>query len=95
MKKIVKVLSLPACHPYTSKLNSKEIVFVNPNTDLFCQGQCSSKYLDKNYPINTYNLVNIHFSFDRLTLRKFGEFPKIFKKYEKTDQMYDDKSMVV
>lgn len=81
--KEMRVLSLPSRHPYTSKLNVNGIVFVNPNDDLFSSGLCSPEYLNKNHPPSSYDIVHIHFSFDRLTLEKFENILKYFRSHRK------------
>lgn len=68
---MIKVLSFPSRHPYMSKFdNNNHIKFVNPNTDYFNKigGAATPEFIDKNHPPNTYDIVHIHFSFDKLSI---------------------------
>ena len=49
---------------------SSEIVFVNPETDYFNKfgGETSVEFINKTHPHNSYDLVHIHFSFDRISI---------------------------
>lgn len=76
----IKVLSLPSRHPYTSKFNTGNIEFVNPNTDLLSLKNFSIEYLNEHYPLNTYNVVHIHFSFDKLGVNELQDLLLYFKK---------------
>ncbi|MBU1110528.1 glycosyltransferase [Patescibacteria group bacterium] len=79
----IKVLSLPSRHPYTSKLNTGRIHFINPNSDLFSRRLCTPEYLNDEFPHNSYDIVHIHFSFDKLTLEGLQDALQYFKKNNK------------
>ncbi len=79
----IKVLSLPARHPYTSKFNTGEISFVNPETDLFREGRCTPELLERDYPHENYDIVHIHFSFDKLSIKELINTLEYFKKNRK------------
>ncbi len=83
MKNHVNVLSLPSRHPYTSKFDGEIISFVNPNTDLFSSGNCSPKYFEEHFPVDNYDVVHIHFSFDKVSIGNFEEILDYFKKHNK------------
>lgn len=83
MRNHIKVLSLPSKHPYTSKFDGETISFVNPNSDLFSAGNCTPEYLNINFPVNTYDVVHIHFSFDKVGIKDLEEVLKYFKSYNK------------
>lgn len=76
--KDIKVLSFPSRHPYTSKLNTDGIRFVNPDTDLFASG-ITARTLDTAYPSETYDIAHIHFSYDQISLDDLEEILKYFK----------------
>lgn len=81
---MIRLLSLPARHPYTSKFdNGKDIKFVNPNTDLLNSGLYQPSFYDKNYPPQTYDLVHIHFSFDKVPLPEFEKLLNYFRSIKK------------
>lgn len=83
-KKIIKVLSLPARHPYMSKFNNgTDIKFVNPDTDLFSTNEYSKEHLNRHYPPQSYDIVHIHFSFDIVPLDKFERLLKYFRVHKK------------
>ncbi|KKP92965.1 MAG: hypothetical protein UR98_C0014G0009 [Parcubacteria group bacterium GW2011_GWA1_36_12] len=82
----MRILSLPARHPYTSKFHqSGEIVFVNPGTDYFNKigGYANSEFIKKAHPPNTYDIVHIHFSFDKLGTDELETLLKYFKSISK------------
>src|SRR3989344_3442519 len=80
----IRVLSFPSMHPYMAKLNDeKNIIYVNPNSDFFFEGKFEKYFLDANFPISTYNIVHIHFSFDRVPINKFEKLLKYFKERKK------------
>ncbi len=64
-KNTIRVLSLPSYHPYNTRFdNYREIVFVNPSCDFFVNKKfCSPKYLDKHFPLESYDIVHIHFEY--------------------------------
>ena len=84
-KKTIKILSLPSRHPYMSKFNiGKEIKFVNPDTNLFTNTQkFSENFLNQYYPSKSYDIVHIHFSFDRTPINQFEKILKYFHKNNK------------
>lgn len=59
------------------------ISFVNPDTDLFSSGLCSPNYLEDHFPLESYDIVHIHFSFDRLSLEELESVLKYFKENSK------------
>lgn len=79
----IRVLSLPSRHPYTSKFDRNTISFVNPDTDLFSWRQCSPDYLEKNSPPETYDVVHIHFSFDKISVTELEETLRYLKEKNK------------
>jgi len=80
----IKILSLPARHPYMSKFdNAKYFNFVNPGTDLLGSGSYQPSFYDKNYPPETYDIVHIHFSFDKVPLPEFRKLLDYFKTVKK------------
>ncbi len=81
---MVRILAFPARHPYTSKLNSGQIAYVNPDTDYFQSRETSSEaFLEQHHPSASYDLVHIHFSFDRLPLADLSNLVAYFKKKKK------------
>lgn len=84
MNSAIRVLSFPARHPYMSKFNDGEnIIFVNPDTDLFNQHLYNPKRLDEKYPPLNYDVVHIHFSFDKVPLAEFKIFLEYFRSINK------------
>ncbi len=86
MTKVIRVLSFPSRHPYTSKFNnySNSIRFVNPDTDYFeNKGKFTKKFLHTKHPPNTYDIVHIHFSFDHVPLRQFIKTLEYFREHRK------------
>lgn len=84
MIRVIKILSLPARHPQVSKFdNGLDFKFINPNTDLLGYGFYQPSFYDKNYPSHTYDIVHIHFSFDRVPLLKLEELLDYFKSVKK------------
>lgn len=81
----MRVLSLPARHPYMSKFNTgKDIKFVNPDTDFFEGSQkLTEEYLDTHYPPSSYDVVHIHFSYDLLSVQKFEKLLRYFKQHKR------------
>jgi hypothetical protein len=83
---MIRILSLPSRHPYMSKFNNKGgITFINPNTDYFNKigGNTNPIFLDQKHPPDTYDLVHIHFSFDKLSIKELVILFKYFKKNNK------------
>lgn len=83
---MINVLSFPSRHPYMSKFhNSSEINFVNPNTDYFNKigGEATRGYIEKNHNKSTYDVVHIHFSFDKLTFDELKDLLNYFKSIKK------------
>jgi glycosyltransferase involved in cell wall biosynthesis len=80
----VKVLSLPSRHPYMSKFNDGiYIKFIDPESDLFSEGKCDPEYLKINFPADTYDIVHIHFSFDRVPIDLLENVLIYFKEIKK------------
>lgn len=81
---MIRVLSLPSIHPYTSKFHNKgNIILANPNTDLFSEGKNIELSLRGKYPPSTYDIVHIHFSFDQVPVGEFEKLLKYFKNIRK------------
>lgn len=83
---MIRVLSLPSRHPYMSKFDGRgEIIFVNPDTDYFNNyGGCASvDFISKTHPPNSYDLVHIHFSFDRLNTTELEKILDYFDSIKK------------
>lgn len=83
---MIKILSFPSRHPYMSKFHKKkDLRFVNPNTDYFNKigGKATSTFLDKNHKVGSYDLVHIHFSFDKLSYKELKDLLDYFKKNNK------------
>jgi len=74
---------MPSRHPYTSKFDGESISFVNPNTDLLSLDECTPEYLDLHYPNTTYDIVHIHFSFDKISTIELETLLKYFKERKK------------
>lgn len=84
MKKPINVLSFPSRHPYMSKFDDgTNIKFVNPNSDFFNEKKFTPDYLKFNFPPNKYDLVHIHFSFDRVPLDQFEKLLTYFHDLKK------------
>lgn len=81
----IRVLSLPARHPYTSKFDNEGVIrFVNPGTDYFSNPRsCHIQVLEAAHPPSTYDLVHIHFSFDHLTVNELRRLIRYFKRIHK------------
>lgn len=79
----IRILSLPSRHPYMSKFNVGKIGFINPDSDFFSEGKCYPNYLGQNYPPNSYDIVHIHFSFDRISIKDLRRILKYFKQNNK------------
>lgn len=83
---MIRVLSFPSRHPYTSKFHKKKgILFVNPNTDYFNKigGEANPVFLDKKHKVKSYDVVHIHFSFDKLSYIELNNLINYFKKNKK------------
>ncbi len=83
---MIKVLSFPSRHPYMSKFDkNNQIKFVNPNTDYFNKigGTATPKFINKKHPPDTYDLVHIHFSFDKLSIAELKSLLDYFKHVNK------------
>lgn len=83
---MIKVLSFPSRHPYTSKFHQAgEIFFINPDTDYFNHigGKPFPEFLENTHPKDSYDLVHIHFSFDKLTILELKELLQYFKRINK------------
>jgi len=79
---VIRILSLPSRHPYTSKFQkSGEIVFVNPETDYFNRigGNPTPEFIQNRHQPDSYDLVHIHFSFDKLTVLELKSLLDYFK----------------
>jgi len=79
----IKVLSLPSRHPYMSKFHGDKIIFVNPHTDYFSEGKCTSKHIHKHHPPTSYHIAHFHFSFDKISVKELEEILIYFKKIKK------------
>lgn len=83
---MIKILSFPSRHPYMSKFHKKKCLeFVNPNTDYFNNigGEATPLFLDKKHKLDSYDLVHIHFSFDKLSYKELNGLLDYFKKNNK------------
>ncbi|MDP3725729.1 MAG: glycosyltransferase [bacterium] len=62
-----------------------EIVFVNPDSDYFNEysGSATPEFIDKAHPVDSYDVVHIHFSFDKLTIEKLRGLFDCFDKIKK------------
>lgn len=83
---MIKVLSLPARHPYTSKFHhSGEIIFCNPETDYFNKigGIPTPEFIEKTHALDSYDVVHIHFSFDKITTDELRQLLGYFKENKK------------
>lgn len=76
-------MSFPSRHPYVSKFDYGEIRFVNPGTDYFSEGNYLKQYISIHHPPESYDVVHIHFSFDKVPLNYFENLLAYFKKIEK------------
>lgn len=75
---------LPSMHPYVSKLAyGNKIIIVNPNSDYFSLPEFGVQFLEKNHAPNTYDIVHIHFSFDKMDFDKFKDVLMYFKRIGK------------
>ena len=80
----MKILSLPSRHPYTAKINSEKIKIVNSKTDYFSEYQEKIiEFIKKTHSPNSYDIVHIHFSFDKIKIKTLGELLKYFKSKNK------------
>jgi len=62
----------------------KRIQFVNPDTNLFTNTQnLSENFLNQYYPLECYDIVHIHFSFDKTPINQFEKILKYFRKNNK------------
>ncbi len=78
----IRVLSLPSRHPYMAKFHNRgKIVFANAETDYFNDigGNASASYIEQHHPSSSYDVVHIHFSFDRLTPTQLGNLLDYFE----------------
>lgn len=83
---ITRILSFPSRHPYTAKFhNNNGIVFVNPDTDYFNKigGSATPQFIKKKHQLDSYDIVHIHFSFDKLSTRELSTLLSYFKKIGK------------
>ena len=83
---MIKVLSFPSRHPYTSKFHgSGEILFANPETDYFNKigGEATPEFISTKHPKDSYDLVHIHFSFDKLSVSELTKLLDYFDYIEK------------
>jgi len=64
---------------------SGEIFFVNPETDYFNKfgGDASVEFINKTHPHNSYDLVHIHFSFDKLSVFELENLLNYFDNIKK------------
>lgn len=83
--KPIRILSLPSYHPLMSRFNDgKNIVFVNPNCDFFAyKDWCTKQYLNRNFPLNSYDLVHIYMEYYLISVPRFKKLLLYFKNNKK------------
>ncbi len=83
---VVHVLSLPSYHPYNKRFdNSRTISFVNPDNDSFSNKDfCTPEYFDEKYPLESYDVVHIHFEYYLIPITILENLLKYFKENNKS-----------
>lgn len=80
----MRVLMLPSMHPYVSKLSyGGKIEIVNPNSDYFALPDFGVEFFKKTHHPNSYDVVHIHFSFDKVNLDNLSSVLEYFKQIKK------------
>lgn len=80
----MRVLMLPSMHPYVSKLSyGGKIEIVNPNSDYFALPDFGVEFFKKTHHPNSYDVVHIHFSFDKVNLDNLRSVLEYFKQIKK------------
>ena len=80
----MRVLMLPSMHPYVSKLAfENRITIVNPDSDYFSLPEFGVDFIEEKHPICSYDLVHIHFSFDKVPIDTFRQVLLYFKEHQK------------
>ena len=83
----MRVLMLPSMHPYVSKLSyGGKIEIVNPNSDYFALPDFGVEFFKKTHHPNSYDVVHIHFSFDKVNLDNLRSVLEYFKQIKKEMQ---------
>ncbi|MFH1472922.1 MAG: glycosyltransferase [bacterium] len=83
---MIKILSFPSRHPYMAKFHGEGgLEFVNPETDYFngYGGHANIDYIQKTHPPESYDIVHIHFSFDKLPIHDLESLLNYFKRCRK------------
>jgi hypothetical protein len=86
-RNFIKLLCLPSRHPYTSKLESNFIKIINPETDYFNEAKRKKinivKLISEKHIPSEYDIVHIHFSFNRISPESFFQLLNYFKDRKK------------
>jgi len=80
----MRVLMLPSMHPYVAKLSyGDKITIINPHSDYFSLPSFGVKFLQQTHDPNSYDVVHIHFSFDKVNIDNLRSVLIYFKQLGK------------
>lgn len=80
----MRVLMLPSMHPYVAKLSyGDKITIINPHSDYFSLPSFGIKFLQQTHNPNSYDVVHIHFSFDKVNIDNLRSVLIYFKQLGK------------
>lgn len=75
---------LPSMHPYVAKLSyGGKIIIVNPDTDYFSLPNFGVEFLHMTHSPESYDVVHIHFSFDKVDIESLKSVLLYFKHIRK------------
>ena len=75
---------LPSMHPYVAKLSyGDKITIVNPDSDYFSLPDFGVEFLHKTHKPESYDIVHIHFSFDKVDIDNLRCVLQYFKHIRK------------
>lgn len=80
----MRALMFPSMHPYVSKLSfGDKIIIVNANTDYFSLPNFGIEFIETNHPLSSYDVVHIHFSFDKVEFETLKQVLVYFRSNNK------------